>query len=51
MWNILIGILFIIGGLSGQFALRGTDSSGGLAVVGVLLLIWGIFQVVRRRSE
>jgi hypothetical protein len=46
MWNILIGIIFIIGGLSGQMALRGTSSTGGLAVVGVGLVGWGIFQMM-----
>ena len=50
MLNILFGIIFIIGGLSGGLALRGTDSGGALAVVGVLMLIWGIFQVARRRN-
>jgi len=51
MWNIVIGILFIIGGLSGRFALIGTSSGGALVVVGVLLLIWGIVQVARNRNE
>jgi hypothetical protein len=51
MWNILIGIFFIVGGLSGGMALRGTNSSGGLAVIGVLILLYGIFQVARRRGE
>lgn len=51
MWNILIGIIFIIGGLSGGLALRGTNSGGALAVVGALLLLWGIIQVARSRSQ
>lgn len=41
MWNIIIGIIFIFGGLSGQLVLRGTNSSGALVVVGVGLVIWG----------
>ena len=48
MWNIVIGIVFIIGGLSGGMALRGTNSGGALAVVGVLLLLWGVIQLARR---
>jgi hypothetical protein len=50
VWNIIIGVLFIIGGLSGRFALFGTQSSGALTVVGVGLVIWGVIQVIRQRS-
>lgn len=51
MWNIIIGGVFIVGGLSGNMALRGTNSGPALAVVGGLLVVWGIVQVVRARSE
>lgn len=50
MWNILIGIFFIIGGLSGNFVLRGTDSSEWLVVLGVGLALFGGYQVLRRQS-
>lgn len=49
MWNIIIGIVCIIGGLSGKLALIGTNSGTALAGVGVALVIWGIVQEVRRR--
>ncbi len=49
MWNIVIGILMIIAGLSGRFALIGTNSSMGLAVLGAVVLVWGIVQVTRGR--
>lgn len=49
MWNILIGIFFIIGGLSGNFVLRGTDNSELLVVIGVGLMLFGGYQVLRRR--
>ncbi|MBI2193003.1 MAG: hypothetical protein HYU36_13575 [Planctomycetes bacterium] len=49
MWNIIIGLIFVIGGLSGKLALVGTSSSGALAVVGAGLVVWGIFQIVRAR--
>jgi uncharacterized membrane protein HdeD (DUF308 family) len=49
MWNIIIGILLIIAGLSGRFALIGTGSSSALAAIGAVILVWGIVQVVRRR--
>jgi hypothetical protein len=51
MWNIIIGIAFIIGGLSGKIALRGTDSGGAIAALGGGLLIWGIVQKVRGRQN
>jgi hypothetical protein len=50
MWNIIVGIVFIIGGLSGQLALRGTNSGPALAVLGGVLVIWGIVQVVKKNN-
>lgn len=50
MWNILIGIFFIIGGLSGNFVLRGTDSSELLIIIGVGLALFGGYQLMRRQS-
>ena len=43
--NIIVGVIFIIGGLSGQLVLRGTNSSGLLAVLGVGLIIWGVIKM------
>ena len=51
MWNIIIGLVFIVAGLSGQLALRGTSSGPALAGLGGILLIWGIVQVSRKRNE
>ena len=50
MWNIIIGLIFVAGGLSGKIALRGTQSSGAIAVVGGLMVAYGIFQVVQQRK-
>jgi hypothetical protein len=50
MINIIIGAIMVIGGLSGKLALKGTNSSGALAVVGAGLIVWGIVQVVRSRQ-
>jgi hypothetical protein len=50
MINIIIGIVFIIGGLSGRMALIGTNSGGLLAAVGAAMVVWGIVQVVRARA-
>jgi hypothetical protein len=49
MFNIVIGAVFLIGGLSGKLALRGTNSSTAIAVVGAGLIVWGLVQVVRNR--
>ncbi len=49
--NIILGIIFIIGGLSGSLALRGTGSGGALAVVGGLMVAWGVFKMMRTQGE
>ncbi len=51
MWNIIIGLIFLVGGLSGKLALFGTNSSTALAVVGAVLIVWGIIQMVRGSSS
>ena len=51
MFNIVIGIVFIVGGLTGNLALRGTNSGPALAALGAGLLIWGIVQVSKSRSS
>ena len=51
MGNIIFGILFIIGGLSGSMALRGTGSTAGLAVVGAIFLVIGIAQVAKGNKQ
>lgn len=50
MWNIVVGIIFVIGGLTGNLALRGTNSGEAIAVVGAGLVVWGIVQVVKARQ-
>ena len=45
--NIIIGIVFIIGGLTGNMALRGTQSGGAIAAVGGFLVLLGIFRMAR----
>ena len=45
--NIVIGGVFIVGGLSGKLALLGTNSGGALAAVGAGLLVWGIVQAAK----
>ncbi len=40
----------IIGGLSGKLVLIGTNSGVALAVLGAVLVVWGIIKIVRRRQ-
>lgn len=51
MWNIVIGVVFIVGGLSGNLALRGTQSGELLAALGGVLVIWGGVQMFRARNK
>ena len=50
MWKIIIGILLIIGGCSGEYVLIGTNSNVALVIVGIILLGWGLYQVYGRQS-
>ncbi|MBU6161669.1 MAG: hypothetical protein KGO50_11145 [Myxococcales bacterium] len=45
--NILVGIVFIIGGATGKLALIGTNSSVAILIVGVALVGWGGWQAAR----
>lgn len=51
MKSIIFGILFIIAGASGQFVFRGTDSSALLVVAGVISIIIGIINLVRKSGS
>jgi hypothetical protein len=45
--NIIIGVVFIIGGLSGKLVLLGTQSGMGLAAVGGGLILLGLYRMSR----
>jgi len=47
--NIIFGIIFIIGGLSGKLVLIGTHSGPALAVLGGVLLVVGFLRMVGAR--
>ena len=51
MSSIVIGLIFIAGGLSGTLALVGTNSGIALAVVGVLLVGRGIYRLRKQRAQ
>ena len=50
MKSIIVGIVFIIGGFSGHLALIGTNSGTALGVIGIVLVILGMFQVVAKEN-
>ncbi len=43
--NIIIGLVFIVGGLSGNLVLMGTHSGGALAAVGAVLIVIGVLRL------
>ena len=51
IFGLLISIGLIIGGLSGEMVLRGTESSGALVVAGVLFLIWDIYSIATHNRQ
>jgi len=51
MWNIIVGIILIVLGLSGRFRLPFTSSPTPLIVVGVILVIWGGWQMWQRYDK
>ncbi len=47
--SIVIGVIFIVGGLSGRLALIGTHSGVGLAIVGAAVAGIGVVRVIKAR--
>ena len=43
--NIIIGLVMVVGGLSGHLAFRGTNSGTALAAVGGVLILLGGFRL------
>ncbi|MGA2787526.1 MAG: hypothetical protein ABSF60_08360 [Verrucomicrobiota bacterium] len=51
MVKIIIGLVMVIGGLSGNLVLVGTNSGAALAVLGGALIVWGIARMVRQKQN
>lgn len=47
IWALILGIIMIVGGASGQLVLRGTNRSDLLMGLGVLVLIYGIYALYK----
>ena len=46
--SIIIGIIFIVGGLSGRMVLIGTHNGAALAMVGAGLILQGLYRMRAR---
>ena len=51
IFGLFFSIALIIGGLSGEWVLRGTESSGALVVVGFLFLLWDIYAIATHKKQ
>lgn len=45
--NLIIGLIFIVGGMGGGLVLKGTNSGGALAFVGLILCVLGGVQLAK----
>lgn len=48
--NIIIGGIFVVGGLTGKLALIGTNSGWALAALGAILIVVGLVRIAKSRS-
>jgi len=46
--NLIVGGIFVVGGLTGKLALIGTNSGGALVAVGAVLVGFGIYQLAKK---
>ncbi len=51
MYNLIFGVLFIIGGITGTAVLRGTNSTTGLIGVGAIFAVIGLIQMSNAKSK
>jgi hypothetical protein len=47
LFNIVIGGIFVVGGLSGKLVLIGTHNGPALAAVGGVLVLVGLYRLTR----
>jgi drug/metabolite transporter superfamily protein YnfA len=51
MVKIIIGLVMLIGGLSGNLVLLGTNSGAALAALGGVFIVWGMVRMVRQKQN
>ncbi|MBQ7711327.1 MAG: hypothetical protein IJT39_05815 [Bacteroidales bacterium] len=49
--GIIVSVGLIIAGLSGEFVLKGTDSSMALVIFGVVLLIYDVYKLLKEKKK
>ncbi len=49
--HLILGAVFILGGLSGRLVLIGTHSGGALAVIGIVLVGLGLYRMAASRRS
>ena len=50
MFNIIFGLIMLVGGLSGEMVLIGTQSSDALTILGAIILAVGIYQMLKKQD-
>jgi len=45
--NVVIGVVFIVGGLSGKLVLIGTNNGPALALLGLVLVVIGGLRIMK----
>jgi hypothetical protein len=50
MVKIIIGLVMVIGGLTGKLVLIGTNSGVALAAFGAVMIVWGIARIASGRK-
>jgi|tagenome__1003787_1003787.scaffolds.fasta_scaffold20700921_2 hypothetical protein len=50
LWNLIIGAVFVVGGLSGKLVLLGTSSGPALAALGAALIALGGYRLAKARG-
>jgi hypothetical protein len=51
MWNLAFGLVGVVAGLSGRFAIPGTQSPTPLVVVGGIVAAFGLTQIIRAARQ
>lgn len=51
MLKIIIGLIMVVGGLSGKLVLVGTHSGLALAAVGVGMIVWGVVRLINQNKR
>jgi hypothetical protein len=51
MWNLAFGAVAVVAGLSGRFAIPGTQSPMPLVALGGIVAVFGLSQIIRAARQ